>query len=69
MAKLQVAPELLVASLFNGAAPGVRIFGARFDHEKQVLEFDIDGDVVPAAERVKAICHVERFTVSFEPVT
>lgn len=67
MAKLQVAPELLINSLFKNAAPGVRIVGASFDHERGIVELDIEGPGVPQAERVSAVISVERFAVRFEP--
>ena len=67
MAKLQVAPELLIEQLFKGAAPGVRILGASFDPIRHIVELDIEGPGVPETERVSAIFSVERFTVRFEP--
>jgi len=66
MAKLHVIPELIVETLFKGAATGVRIVGASFDGHVVVL--DIEGVDVPDAEVVTAIMSVERFRVAFNVV-
>lgn len=68
MAKLQVAPEMLVQNLFQGAAPGVRITGASFDHAHGIVVLEIEGPGVPDAERVTAVCSVQYFSVKFEPL-
>lgn len=67
MAKLQVSADLLLESLFKGAAPGLRILSATADPITHVVELDIEGPAVPEVERVSAIVSVERFTVRFEP--
>lgn len=67
MAKLQVAPELLIDSLFKGVTPGVRILGASYDPVHHVVELEIEGPGVPDVQRISAVVSVERFTVRFEP--
>lgn len=67
MAKLQVAPELLAHSLFKDGAPGVRIIGASFDHERGMAVLEIEGPGVPDSDHINAVLSVERFSVYFEP--
>ena len=69
MAKLQVSADLLLESLFKGAAPGLRILAASADPITHVVELELEGPSIPEVERVSAICSVERFTVRFEPRT
>lgn len=68
MAKLQVAPHLLVQGLFKAAAPGVRIVGASFDHEHGIVELDIEGPGVPDAGRVQAVITKQQLSVKFQAI-
>lgn len=67
MAKLQVAPELLISALFERSQPFLSVRGASFDAQRNVIELDIDGPDVPQCERVVAEIHQRSFHVKFKP--
>lgn len=66
MAKLLVAPHLIVDALFKGSTPSTVILGASFDGQFVVLE--IEGADVPDAEEVTATLSLERIRVAFNAV-
>jgi hypothetical protein len=70
VSKLQVVPEALAQSLFQGACPEVRIVGASFDHFRGVVLLDIEGPGVPDVPEVLAVCHkVPPLVVEFQART
>ena len=66
MAKLEVSSDLLINSLFNGAADGLRINGAVFDIQRGILILDVGGPKIPECEHVCAEISVERYHVNFK---
>lgn len=57
MSKLVVTPELLVEQLFERTQPDLRVTGASFDPERQVVLLEVQGPGVPVADEVIAVCH------------
>ena len=67
MAKLRVAPELLVQVLFSGA--DIEIRGASFDAQRRLIMLDIAGPEVPNTDEVQCLIHFvpESRTATFVP--
>jgi hypothetical protein len=68
MSKLAVSPDLLVQQLFECTQPDLRIVGASFDAQRQVVLLDVEGPGVPEADEIIAVCHRQPpLRVEFQP--
>lgn len=71
MTEVEYAAEVVGDMLFQNVVGGeVRIVGARFDADRQVVVFSIAGSAIPAPSKVRPMVRLEdgKFFTRFEPV-